>query len=233
MNNTPETNTEPKHEHGTTRSYVRGFLLSLVFTFIPYYLVTEHALSGNALVATILGFAVVQMIIQIVFFLHLGREPKPNWNLLFFISTVGIILVVVVGSLWIMHHLHYNMTPVTPEDASKKLVEGEGIYQIGGEKTGACHSLRDNHQVVIKDGQATPVYIEADVCDTLTFVNEDEGTREMTFGVYPDHGVYAGETELPVRNGKNKTITLSEPGVYQFHDHADGSAAGGFTVTPR
>ncbi|HJQ08270.1 MAG TPA: cytochrome o ubiquinol oxidase subunit IV [Candidatus Saccharimonadales bacterium] len=218
--------------HGTTKSYTIGFVLSLIFTCIPYYLVVEKVVSGNVLLATILGFAVLQMIIQIVFFLHLGREKSPHWQLLFFISTIGIILVVVMGSLWIMHHLHYNMTPVTLADVSKKLVEKEGIYQIGGEKTGACQGAHANLKVVIKNGQVAPAHTAARVCDTLTFINEDSVVREMTFGTHPRHGAYAGESELTVRKGRGKTITLTEPGTYQFHDHLHEETAGSFTVTP-
>jgi cytochrome o ubiquinol oxidase operon protein cyoD len=204
--------------------------LSLIFTLIPYYLVVEHVVSGDALVATILGFAVLQMIIQIVFFLHLGREPKPHWNLAFFISTVGIILVVVGGSMWIMRHLHYNMSPT---DVSKNLVGDEAIYQIGGEKTGACQGIHANHKVVIKNGQVSPFSTVARVCDTLTFINEDDMAREMTFGTHPHHEVYAGESELTARKGRGKTITLSEPGAYQFHDHLHEETRGSFTVIPR
>lgn len=220
------------HDHGTTRSYIVGFVLSLLFTFIPYYLVTNHVMSGTSLLVAILGIAVVQMIIQIVFFLHLGREKGPRWQLVFFVSTVGIILVVVVGSLWIMNHLHYNMTPVTPKDVSKKLVEKEGIYQIEGEQTGACRGRYDNHKVIIKDNQASPARIEAHICDRLTFINEDNQSREMTFGTHPQHGVYAGESEMTVRKGRNKTIILTDQGSYQFHDHLDPGVNGHFTVTP-
>ena len=235
MNSTPhhpDLISKSKREHGTVGSYVTGFILSLVFTFIPYFLVTEHAVAGNALVAIILGFAIAQMIVQIVFFLHLGREPKPHWNLAFFISTVGIILVVVVGSLWIMHHLHYNMTAVTPADTSKKIIDDEGIYQIDDKKTGACQGTRANHKVVITNGQVTPLYTAAQQCDTLTFVNEDDVVLEITFGTHPHHGTYAGESELTVRKGRDKTITLSVAGMYQFHDHLHSETAGGFTVAP-
>jgi len=231
-NMTHDTPTTPKPEHGTTRSYVIGFVLSLVFTFIPYYLVTRHMVAGTALLALILGIAVVQMIIQIVFFLHLGREKRPHWQLSFFVSTVSIILVVVGASLWIMHHLHYNMTPVTPVDASKKLIEDEGIPQIGGEKTGACEGMHTTHKVVIKDGLVSPLHTEARVCDTLIFINEDGQMREIAFGEHPHHGVYAGESELAVRKGRAKTITLSETGIYKFHDHLHEETAGSFTVTP-
>ena len=225
-----EHHTTPQQENGKTTSYVIGFVLSLIFTFIPYYLVVEHVVSGTALLATILGVAVIQMIIQIVFFLHLGREKRPHWQLAFFVSTVGIILVVVVGSLWIMHHLHYNMTPVTPAEASKKLVEDEGIYQIGGEKTGACQGVHENHKVVIKNGQVSPSHTTAKVCDTLTFINEDKAAREMTFAEHPNHGVYAGESDLRITNRRAKMITLSETGTYIFHDHLDPDVTGDFTV---
>jgi cytochrome o ubiquinol oxidase operon protein cyoD len=229
MNSAPHNaSIPPKHEHGTTKSYVVGFLLSLVFTIIPYYLVVGHVVSGNALVATILGFAVLQMVIQIVFFLHLGREPKPHWNLAFFISTVGIILVVVGGSLVIIHNLHYNMAPM---DAAKSIVEDERIYQIGGEKTGACQGIHANHKAVIKNGQVSPALTAAHRCDTLTLINEDDTVREMTFGTHPHHEAYAGESELTVRKGRGKTITLSEPGTYQFHDHLHEQTHGSFTVT--
>lgn len=211
------------------QSYVIGFLLSLVFTFIPYYLVVNKTVVGTALLATILCFAVLQMIVQVTFFLHLGRGPKPNWNLFFFIATVGLILVVVGGSVMIINNLHYNMSPT---DQTKKLASDEAIYQIGGELTGACQGTRANHQVMIKNGQVTPAHTYANKCDTLTFINEDDKAREITFGSHPEHGVYAGENELLVRKGRNKTITLSESGTFEFHDHFQAETAGHFTVAP-
>lgn len=219
-----------KGEHGTMWSYVVGFLLSLVFTAIPYYMVVNQTVSGTALLATILGIAVLQMLVQIVFFLHLGRGPKPLYNVAFFVSTVGIILVVVGGSMWIMSHLNYNMTPV---DASKYLVEKEGIYQIDGVGTGACQGVHANHKVTIAGGGISPAHTPAQLCDTLTFVNEDDTVRELTFGTHPQHGTYAGQAEVTVRKGRNKTITLNQAGTYQFHDHLDPKAAGSFTVMPR
>lgn len=217
-----------KSEHGTMKSYVTGFLLSLVFTFIPYYLVVSQAITGNLLLAVILIFAVIQMIIQLTFFLHLGRGPQPNWNLFFLISTVGIILVIVGGSIMIINNLHYNMLP---SDQTKKLVGDEAIYQIGGEKIGACQGQHANHKIVIKNGQVNPLHTSANKCDTLTFINEDDETRELTFGTHPEHNAYAGEANLQLRKGRNKSITLSEPGKYKFHDHLQAVVAGDFTVS--
>lgn len=211
------------------KSYVTGFILSLVFTFIPYYLVVNQTVPGTMLLATILGFAVLQLVVQVTFFLHLGRGPKPNWNLFFFIATVSIILVVVGGSIMIMNNLYKNMMP---SDQTKKLTNDEGIYQIGGEKTGACQGQHANHKITIKGGYVNPLHTDARKCDTLTFINEDDIAREITFGLHPEHGVYAGETALVVRKGRNKSLMLSETGTYQFHDHLQEATAGDFIVTP-
>lgn len=219
----------PKSEHGTTQSYIIGFLLSLVFTAIPYYLVVNKSLRGSGLLATILGFAVLQMFIQIFFFLHLGRGPKPLYNVAFFVGTAGTILVVVGGSIFIMNNLHYNMSPA---EVTKKLAQDESIYQVGGEKTGACESVRVNHKVTISGGKVSPAYTEAHLCDTLTFLNQDDIIRDIAFGSHPAHDAYAGESELSIRKGRGETITLNQAGSYRFHDHLDPDVAGDFTVSP-
>jgi cytochrome o ubiquinol oxidase operon protein cyoD len=215
-------------EQGRTRAYIIGFILSLVFSLIPYYLVVNHRLAGNVLLATILGFALVQMIIQITFFLSIGRGPKPNWQLYFFISTVGIILAVVGGSILIVHNLHYNMQP---SDQTKKLINDEGIYQVGGELTGACQGQHTNHQVTISRSEASPVHIKASKCDTLTFMSGDNKAHQIAFGAYPQNLSYAGETKLAIQKGYNQTITLSESGVYQFYDALQAQVSGDFTVS--
>lgn len=217
-----------KASHGSIKSYVCGFILSLMFTFIPYYLVVNQIIMGTPLLITIVGFAMIQMVIQITFFLHLGRGPKPNWNLYFFISTFVIILFVVGGSIFIMNNLHYNMSP---SDKIKKIVGDEGIKQVGGKDTGACQELYDNHKVTIENGKAYPSSITAKRCDTLTFINEDDEVIEIAFGEHPDHGVYAGYSELIiVKKGRGKTITLSETGSHQFHDHINPDINGEFTI---
>jgi len=215
-------------QHPTAVPYVTGFALSLLFTAIPYYLVSHKVVSGTTLVTTILGFALLQMLVQIFFFLHLGRGPKPLYNVAFFASTVGIILVVVGGSMFIMKHLHYNMSP---RDATTKLAQDEGIDQVGGAKTGACSNIGINHRVVIKDGKVSMPHTEAHLCDTMTFINEDASVRKISFGTYPNHDAYGGEIELSVRKDHPKTLTLNQMGInLLFHDHLDPAVTGSFTV---
>jgi len=215
-------------EHGSAKSYVIGFVLSLIFTFIPYYIVVNKVLSGDALLATILAIGVVQMIIQIVFFLHLGRERKPRWQLYFFIGTVGAILVIVGGSWFIMKHLHYNMTP----DVSKKLIEKEGIGQLGGKDTGACTGAYTLHNVIIRDGVVSPVLTEARYCDRLVFINNDDIVRDITFGAQENPEDYSGESNVVVRKGRAKTIILNQQGTYRFYDNLAPDVTGIFSVKP-
>jgi len=227
MTNTHKSPSHTHSEHGTIGSYIIGFVLSLIFTFIPYYLVVNQVISGTELLIAILGFGIIQMMIQIFFFLHLGRGPKPLYNVFFFGVTFTAILVVVGGSVFIMNNLYHNMAPA---DIDKKLIEKEGIYQISGEKTGACQGKGVNHKVTIRDGEVQPFVTVAKICDTLTFVNEDDRLREMAFGAHPRHDSYGGETEVPVRKGRAKTITLNQPGDYLFHDHLDPATYGQFIV---
>ena len=222
-------NGQPESERGTTLSYIIGFLLSLVFTAIPYYLVVNKVISGATLLATILGFAFLQMAIQIFFFLHLGRGPKPLYNVVFFFSTMGIILVVIGGSIFIINSLQYNMSP---RDVTKKLAQDESIYQVGGEKTGACQVTLTNHKVTISNGKVSPRQTQAHLCDTLTFINEDETVREMSIGTHPDHQAYSGNNDLKVIKNHPKTFTLNQAGTYLFHDHLNPAINGEFAITP-
>ncbi len=218
------------HEHGTMQAYIIGFILSLIFTFIPYHMVVNHVIAGTALLVTILGFGVLQMLVQVLFFLHLGRGPGPTWQQVFFGVTIFSILVVVGGSIVITTNLHRNMAPSAAEQ-TKKLVNDEAIYQVGGQETGACEGQHANHQIKLsQEGVVTPEVTVAERCDTLTFMNEDIDTKQIAFGAHPNDTTYAGEAEYTIRKGQNKTITLSETGSYEFHDHLQPETKGTFTV---
>ena len=106
------------------KSYVVGFTLSVILTLTAYFIVANHIFDGAILTFAILGLAFLQLIVQLVFFLHLTDESGPRWKLIFFFSTISIILLVMVGSLWIMHHLNYNMTPM---EMNNSIMENEGI----------------------------------------------------------------------------------------------------------
>lgn len=99
--------------HGSVKSYVIGFIISIALTLLAYFLVERHILSGSTLLGTIVTLAFVQAIIQLFFFLHLGEDKKPYWNFIVFLFMVLVLLIIVLGSLWIMYDLDYRlMTPM-------------------------------------------------------------------------------------------------------------------------
>ncbi len=99
------------------RTYTIGFGLSLLLTGVAFALVGQHVDSGHVfpshefLLPVLLVLAIMQLVVQVICFLHLGEEPKPRWKLIVFLYTTLIVLIVVVGSLWIMDHLvHEQMS---------------------------------------------------------------------------------------------------------------------------
>lgn len=95
--------------HGSIKSYLVGFILSVILTVIPFYMVMTEAASSGVLVTTIAILAVVQIIVQIVYFLHMNTSSEQRWNLTALVFTLLIIIIVVGGSIWIMHELNINM----------------------------------------------------------------------------------------------------------------------------
>jgi cytochrome o ubiquinol oxidase operon protein cyoD len=219
-----------KHEHGTIQNYVIGFGLSIVFTLVPYYLAVSHVVMGITLFATILVFALLQALVQVLFFLHLGRERNPRWQTGFLVATAGAILIVTGATFWIMYHLHENMMPTEVE---LKLAQDEGIAQVGGQKTGACvggnHAM---HMVMIENGVASPMHTNARKCDSIMFMNEDNVSRDIAFGPHEHHETYGGVEELLLSKGQSQTLVLNESGTQTFHDHLHEQTTGDFTVTP-
>ena len=120
--------------HGWNKSYkplTLGYILSLLLTFASYRIVTKLHLTSTELTLTVFGFAILQGLIQLVFFLHLGVESKPYWNLITFLFMVLIIVIVVGGSLWIMANLHYNPMITKPGIIFGNLVTMAGGFALG------------------------------------------------------------------------------------------------------
>lgn len=104
-------NTNMNGNSGTLASYTAGFVLSIVLTIIPYLIVTQQLFTGWILVAWLIGFAIAQLLVQLLFFLHLGRGPGARWNVVIFLFMLMVVFIMVAGSLWIMNNLDYNMMP--------------------------------------------------------------------------------------------------------------------------
>ena len=95
--------------HGSRKSYVVGFLLAIALTVVPFGLVMTHASVGTPLVIAV--FALGQVLVHIVYFLHVNRSAQQRWNLMALVFTGIVVCIILGGSIWIMHNLYINMMP--------------------------------------------------------------------------------------------------------------------------
>jgi len=102
--------------HGTVGGYVTGFVLSVVLTAIPFWLVMSGGVSSSGATALILtAFAVVQIVVHMVYFLHMNTKSESGWTMLALIFTLVLVVIVLAGSLWVMYHLNTRMMPMPHE----------------------------------------------------------------------------------------------------------------------
>jgi cytochrome o ubiquinol oxidase subunit IV len=94
---------------GSLKSYLTGFILSLILTAIPFALVMSGAWSVSATLAVIVIAGLAQILSHLHYFLHLDTSSAERWNVLALIFTLLIMILFVGGSLWIMYDLNYRM----------------------------------------------------------------------------------------------------------------------------
>ena len=103
--------------HVSFKGYMTGFILSVILTAIPFWLVMAKVIPDNKITTVIvLGFAVIQVIVHMVYFLHLDTTSESGWNMLALIFTAMLLVIMFAGSLWVMYHMNTNMMPVSVED---------------------------------------------------------------------------------------------------------------------
>ncbi len=98
--------------HGSVhmeRTYVIGFLVSLLLTLGAFALAEYHILPPNLFVFAILVFASAQFIVQVLSFLHVSGEQSSFDKLLVLLTAAILILILVLGSMWIMADLDGRM----------------------------------------------------------------------------------------------------------------------------
>jgi cytochrome o ubiquinol oxidase operon protein cyoD len=118
--NDPDAHHDHAHDapeyHATVRGYVTGFVLSVLLTAIPFWLVMGKVASPTTTALVILAFAVVQIVVHMVYFLHMNTRSEGGWNMLALIFTLVLVVITLSGSLWVMHHLNTNMMPVSAHE---------------------------------------------------------------------------------------------------------------------
>ncbi|MDH0645428.1 cytochrome o ubiquinol oxidase subunit IV [Pseudomonas sp. GD03858] len=101
--------THHEGNHGSVKSYMIGFVLSIILTAIPFGLVMFPTLPKNLTVLIVVAMAVIQVVVHLVYFLHMDRSKEQRSNVSTFLFTVLVIALLVGLSLWIMFSIHFEM----------------------------------------------------------------------------------------------------------------------------
>jgi cytochrome o ubiquinol oxidase operon protein cyoD len=106
--------------HATLGGYVVGFVLAVILTAIPFWIVMTRAIESSGFtIVVILAFASVQIVVHMVYFLHMTPKAEGGWSLMALAFTIILVVITLSGSLWVMFHLKSNMMPVTAEQMRK------------------------------------------------------------------------------------------------------------------
>ncbi|HKR76578.1 MAG TPA: cytochrome o ubiquinol oxidase subunit IV [Rhodanobacter sp.] len=105
------------HVHqGSLRGYLTGFALAAILTIIPFWLVMGHVFESHWLTITlVLLLAVVQIFVHIIYFLHLDTHSEGGWNMMAFIFTIVLVVIVLGASIWVMYNENSLMMPMSPQ----------------------------------------------------------------------------------------------------------------------
>lgn len=96
--------------HGSLKSYIVGFALSIILTLLSFWMVMSGSVAQGVSSWLVL-LAVAQLLVQLLFFLHLGTAKEQRQNTGIFIFTVLILAIAVGGTLWVMHSANVLMMP--------------------------------------------------------------------------------------------------------------------------
>lgn len=110
--------------HGSYRSYLTGFALSVLLTIIPFWIVMGEVFhADNAAWAVVIIFALgaAQMLVHLHYFMHVSLKVEEGWQAMSLIFTVLLIVIIMAGSVWIMFHLHENMMPAHDHDQIERI----------------------------------------------------------------------------------------------------------------
>ncbi|MCG5076000.1 cytochrome o ubiquinol oxidase subunit IV [Paraburkholderia tagetis] len=98
-----------EESHGSLSGYLAGFVLAVVLTAASFWLVLHGGFSRETALIGLAVLAVVQILVHLVFFLHMNSSSSQRWNVTAFAYTVLTVLIIVGGTLWVMHNVGMNM----------------------------------------------------------------------------------------------------------------------------
>lgn len=103
---------ESQRAHGSLRGYIIGYVSAIVLTIAAFAVAPSTSMAPFSVEAALAVLAIAQMLVHLIFFLHINTAPAQKINIMAFAVTMLIIAIVVIGSMWIMAHLSQNMVSV-------------------------------------------------------------------------------------------------------------------------
>jgi cytochrome o ubiquinol oxidase operon protein cyoD len=102
--------------HGTFKSYMTGFVLSVILTAIPFWLVMAKVFESPVTTAAlVMALGAIQIVVHMIYFLHMDTKSEGGWNMMALMFTIVLVVIALSGSLWVMHNLNVNMMPMSPD----------------------------------------------------------------------------------------------------------------------
>lgn len=89
-----------------------GLGFSVILTVAAFVLASTHLIYAPAIPVALLVLAIAQMGVHLVYFLHITTGPDNTNNVLALAYGIMIVLLIVVGSIWIMSNMQTNMMPM-------------------------------------------------------------------------------------------------------------------------
>ena len=100
------------------RGYLTGFVLSVLLTAVPFWLVMHRIIpSPSTTIVVLLTLGVIQIVVHMVYFLHMNGHSEGGWNLLALIFSMVLVFITLSGSIWVMYHLNRNLMPMSVEQS--------------------------------------------------------------------------------------------------------------------
>lgn len=109
MNSLPCAASHGKASYSNIKSYLIGFILSIILTIIPFIVVIDNSASYVTILTIVISMAIMQVLVHLIYFMHITTSSEECWNLVALVFTTIVIGILVAGSLWIMYNLNINM----------------------------------------------------------------------------------------------------------------------------
>lgn len=103
---------EPESIAAGLTGYLVGLGLAALLSVASFAAARSGLIYAPAIPVALIALAVAQMGVHLVFFLHITTGPDNTNNTLALVFGILIVVLVLVGSLWIMDHLHHNLMPM-------------------------------------------------------------------------------------------------------------------------